>query len=215
MYAPSYPQPQQPYGAPQQGAFPPTIGQAPRERRVDETFGWFPGAVSAGALLFVVGRILSLLMGDSISIEDTEFIAGGVAVWGLFAFWEIFRRTRPTSLVVIGGQIGIYRKGQLDGVVGFGQLTHFRLSIINTARECIFFGLATLGGGFGLLGTLSEGHLAAAFYALGAFVFGGAGLASCLWSRAMCVHYWIPKGGGTETVVMRRSDLNRIGWPTV
>jgi hypothetical protein len=44
---------------------------------------------------------------------------------------------------------------------------------------------------------------------------GGTGaLASAIWSRGMCRHYYVPKGGGTETVVLRTKELQRLGcWP--
>lgn len=90
---------------------------------------------------------MELIFGEGVSIEDTEFIAGSLLVAGLFGFWEIWRRTRPTSLVLIGGHLGVYRKGQLHEIAGFGQLTHHRLIVINTLGECIFFGLFALGGG--------------------------------------------------------------------
>lgn len=128
-------------------------------------------------------------------------------VAALFGFWEIWRRTRPTSLVLVGGHLRIHRKGQLAEIATFGQLTHYRLSIVNTMREIMLFGVV------GVVATLANGHVGNTLYSFAALLVGGGGLAGCIWARAMCVHYWIPKSGGTETVVLRKSGLTRIGWP--
>jgi hypothetical protein len=187
--------------------------QAPHERRVDETFGWFPGSAAIAALFVVMGQAMNVMARESLAVEDLEVIGGALAVTALFGFWEIWRRTRPTSLILIGGHLGIYRKGQLAEIAGFGQLTHYRLSVINTMREVMLFGIVGLGGLLGVLGTLSNGHFAGAFYSFAALAVGAGGLASCIWQRIMCVHYWIPKSGGTETVVLRKKELTRVGWP--
>jgi len=59
--------------------------------------------------------------------------------------------------VLFGDRIGVYRSGKLEGVIGFGQVTWFRLSIVNSLREYMLFGLVGLGGLFGSMAAASAG----------------------------------------------------------
>jgi hypothetical protein len=114
---------------------------------------------------------------------------------------------------VVGDRIGVYRKAQLETVIGFGQVTWFRLNLANSLREYMLFGVFGMGGLLGVVGSLSSGSLPGALWAAAAALGGIGGFASSIWSRGMCNHYIVPKGNGTETVVLRRSELTRVGWP--
>jgi hypothetical protein len=200
--------------APAGNPFPPRLVDASRQHRVNETFGWFPAALATACILAILGTFLmAILEGGFDTTDQLKFCAGAAAVAGLCAFWEIWRRTHPTALIVVGDQIGVYRKGVLEGVIGFGQITWFRLNISNSLREYMLFGIFGFGGLLGVVGSLSSGAAPAALWSAAAAFGGLGGLASSIWSRGMCLHYYIPKGGGTETVVLRRAELVRVGWP--
>jgi hypothetical protein len=208
------PQPSFAPQAPPGNPFPPRLVDASKQHRVNETFGWFPASLATASILAIVGTLLmAILEGGFDNFDQLKFCAIAAVVAALCGFWEIWRRTHPTSLVVVGEQIGVYRKGMLEGVIGFGQITWFRLNIVNSLREYMLFGILGFGGLLGALGALSAGSLPGAMWAAAAAFGGLGGLASSIWSRGMCNHYYVPKGGGTETVVLRRSELVRVGWP--
>jgi hypothetical protein len=197
------------------GVFPQRLAEVPRELRVDETFGWFPASLAIAALLAVLGTMIRAVQNEGFdSMQELEFVGIALVVAVLMGFWEVWRRTHPTSLFVTGGRVGIYRKGELEKVAGFGEITWYRLNMVNSLREYMLFGLCGLGGCLGALGAASSGSMYGAMWAAAAGLGGLGGLASAIWSRGMCNHYHLPKGGGTETVVLRRSDLTRVRWPS-
>jgi hypothetical protein len=207
------------HGAPSQppmqgNPFTPRLADTPRPLRVSETFGFFPASLATAALLAIFGTfVMAITEGGFDNLDQMKFCAGAAAVAAACIVWEIYRRTHPTTLVVAGDRIGLYRKGMLEGVVGFGQITWFRLNIVNSIREYMLFGIFGFGGIFGVLGSLSVASAPGVLWSAAAMLGGVGGLASSIWSRGMCMHYYVPKGGGTETVVLRKSELARVGWP--
>lgn len=188
---------------------------APADRRIDETFGWFPAAFALAAICGVLGTIITaILEGGFDSMDQMWMILGGVVAAALLAFWEFWRRTHVTSLVVMGGRIGIYRKGELEMVVTGNQMTWFRLNFSNSLREYILFGMCGLSLPFGATQMFSARYLGMGLWMMGLGLGGCLAFASTVWARGLCFHYYIPKGNGTETVVLAKSRLRQLGnWP--
>lgn len=193
-------------------AFPARLDDAPADRRLDETFGWFPGAVALGSVIAIIAWLIGVAQRNKIATEDLQVLGGATAVALLFGFWEVARRLRPTSLVLGNGAIGVYRSGALDCVVPYGQVAWYRLHIVNTVREYLLFGLLALGALPVAPSTMSRDVVFGLLMA--ALGIGSAlALASAIWSRGLCYHYMVPKGSGTEECTFKRSDLRRFGWP--
>lgn len=193
---------------------PARLGDAPSGARIDETFGWFPASVVVASILGVLGAVITAIREGGFELTMLELTGGAIVAVFLFGFWEFWRRARPTSLVVSPDRrIGIYRKGELVTVVTFNDITHYRLSPINTMRECILFGVVGGGGIVSGLAALSGKNTGLALWTIAVGVGGAMAFVSTVWSRVMCRHYYIPKGNHNETVVLRRSDLTRVGWP--
>src|SRR5262245_50416531 len=99
---------------PEQPQFPPTIEPVPEQARLAETFAFTPGALSIGAILGLAGFGIGLAShGGPRSLEDLYLPGGCIAAAVLFGLWEIVRRSRRTTLVFLGGRMGIYRGGRL------------------------------------------------------------------------------------------------------
>lgn len=205
--------PPNPYGAPD-SELPQHLNMAPQDRRIDETFGFFPGAFALAAVFGIIGTIVSAIIGGGFdNMEQMYWIGGGVVAAVLFAFWEFWRRMNPTSLVVMGGRIGLYRKGVLDMTITASQMTWFRLNFANSLREYMLFGFCGLALPGGAV-SFASGSFGPGIWMIGLGLGGCLAFASSVWSRGMCFHYYVPKGGGTETVVLPKSKLRRLGnWP--
>ena len=193
-------------------AFPARLDDAPADSRLDETFGWFPGAVALGSVIAIIAWLIGVARRDKIATEDLEVLGGAAAVALLFGFWEVARRLRPTSLGLGNGAIGIYRRGALDSVVPYGQVAWYRLHIVNTIREYAFFGILTLGA-VPVVPSMMARDLVFGLLMAALGLGSALGLASAIWSRSLCYHYMVPEGSGTEEVTFKRSDLKRFGWP--
>lgn len=193
-------------------AFPARLDEAPTDRRLDETFGWFPGAVALGSVIALIATLIGVARRDTIATEDLAVLGAATAAALLFGFWEVARRLRRTSLVLGNGTIGIYRRGALDSVVQRGQVGLFRLHMVNTIREYAFLGFLALGALPVAPSTLARDVVSGLL--MTALGLGSAlGLASSIWSRRFCSYYVVPMGSRTEQVAFKRSDLKRFGWP--
>lgn len=214
---PAYGPPAQGFGAPvsavQTRAFPENLVDAPRELRIDETFGFFPGAIVVACFFALIGSVIALIRNEGLTIPQLEFSGGALAAIVVFGAWEVFRRARPTSLVLMNGQLGVYRKGKLDGVVSFGQISHFRLHAVNSLREYVLFGLFGFGSFASGAALLGSGQLEMAVWTMAVGLGGIVALASSIYARGMCFHYDLPKGSGVERVALRKKHLPKIGWP--
>jgi hypothetical protein len=71
--------------------------------------------------------------------------------------------------------------------------------------------MCALGGVFGAPAAAMSGQIGGAMWAAAVGIGGCLSLASSIWSRGMCLHYYVPKGGGTETVVLRKGELKKLG----
>ncbi|AKU95461.1 hypothetical protein AKJ09_02125 [Labilithrix luteola] len=196
------------------GAPPLRLVDVPAAARIDETFGWFPASVVVAGVLGVIGAVITAIQEGGFDLPMLQLTGGAIVAIFVFGFWEFWRRKRRTSVVLSPDRrLAIYRKGQLAGVATFDQVTHFRLSPINTLRECMLFGVVGVGGILTGLASIAGPKPSLAVWTLAGGVGGCMALISTVWSRVMCSHYYIPKGNHTETVVLRRSDLSRVGWP--
>jgi hypothetical protein len=192
-------------------AFPARLDEAPADRRLDETFGWFPGSVALGSVIAIIATLIGVTRRNTIATEDLVALGGASAAALLFGFWEVARRLRRTSLVLGNGTIGIYRRGALDSVVQQGQVPLFRLHIVSTIREYAFLGFLALGALPVAPSTLARDVVSGLL--LTALGLGSAlGLASSIKSRRYCSYYLVPMGSHTERVAFKRSDLKRFGW---
>ena len=190
--------------------FPRDLQSIPVEQRVRETFGCVP------ATLAFVALVLSLdVGGDLVAAATTRpntpttlaVVLGLLFASLLFGGWEAWRRARRVTLVVTPTGVAINPNGALDVLVHPYQQADNKLSVVNTLREFGLYGLVTVLGFFSLLG--SSGRLHALVWT-GAFTLGGAMcLASSIWVRAMGRHMMVPRGRGTELVVLRASDVRR------
>jgi hypothetical protein len=215
MY-PQYPGQAPPLPQPQHGgALPPSLHEVPHDARLHETFGVGLGAVAIGSLILAANYLVQLVGEGFQDVQDLEWF-GGTLVLGLATgAGEIFRRARATTIVPRGPQVGLYRGGKLDRVIGFGEIGEFRLRITNTIRELFAFGML---GVFGAIGAVVEASdpanasLSVVAWALAVGIACLGGFASSIWVRTLAKHYIVPRGGGTEHVVVLKSSLRRFGW---
>lgn len=153
---------------------------------------------------------------DGFTTGRLQFLGAALAVFLLFGAWEVLRRRRGTTLVLRERQVGLYRNGQLQGVVGRDAILPYALHPINTVREVILFGVL---GPFPLLfafSAIGSGKISEAFWAGTIGLAGTAALASTIYHRIMCKHYVVPRGMGSETLAFRRARLDQLhrllGW---
>lgn len=200
----------QPAYAQQQSPFPPTLDAVPAEARLPETFAFTPGALAVGAVLGLAGWLMSFLSRGPSKLEDLYVPAGCVAGAILFGLWEIFRRLGRTVVAFHGDQIGVYRSGKLTDVAYRSQIMVYQLSVINTVRELLAFGmlgLMSLGGGAVTVGRdLGMGLI---FLGIGVGLTGA--FISSIYARIACRHFFVPKGQSTEQVMFTRGAAGRFG----
>jgi hypothetical protein len=197
----------QPAPAPADG-FPPRLEDVPIEARVGERFGWLAGAAAIACAVYSVywGNMLR----GGYDLQSLGVEAGCVVGAVFFAWYEVWRRLKRTVLVARGPSLGVYRKGALALVIGRGQVAPYELHVMNTIRYLwvpvlfgpivLFVGLASLTGKADTEGLV--------MVLAGAYVTAIA--ASIIWTRIVCKHFFIPKGGGREEVLFRTSDVARL-----
>jgi hypothetical protein len=138
------------------------------------------------------------------------YVIGGLVVAAGLAFWEITRRKSPTVLVPHGGKIAIYRKGKLSEVTTAGAITRYVLHPFNTIRMMMAPVVVTGVSAAGLLGMFSsKGGPPQGLFLLGV-AWGVALGVSLVRTRIRSPRYKIPHGGGTEEVMLRGMDADRL-----
>lgn len=190
--------------------FPTALAEVPAHARVAETFGFTPLSLSIGGFLGFAGSLIGVAMRGIDELSDVYLPAGCLAGFLLFGAWELMRRRSKTVLAFAGPQIGIYRKGILGEVVQRSAIAIYKLSIVNTIRELMIFGIFGFFGTFGGLMTIARDP------ALGLCMLGGGiGMAgafvSSIYARVACRHFFVPRGRGTEHVVFARAVIDPFG----
>lgn len=191
--------------------FPPALDAVPPEHRLTETFAFTPGALAIGAALGLAGFSIAFGTSGGPKSLDDLYLPGACAAGAiLFGAWETLRRMQRTSLVFAGDRMGVYRGKQLAEVAHRGQITIYQLSVLNTVRELFGFGLFTLillpAAAFSLGREPATGLMM-----LGAGLGSAGALASSIYARIACRHFFVPKGTGTEQVMFSRGELGRFG----
>ncbi len=195
----------------QQQPFPPTLQPVPEDARLAETFAFTPGALAVGATLGLFGFIVALASGKgATSMNDLYYPLACTLGAILFGFWEVMRRLNRTSLVFYGNQMGVYRGGKLVQVGSRNQIMVYQLSVINTIRELMAFGMLGFGGM--IMGAVTVGrNLGVGLTFLGAGVGLTGAFISSIYGRIACRHFFVPKGNGTEQVMFTRGIASRFG----
>lgn len=200
----------QPAHAQPPSPFPPTLDAVPAEARLPETFAFTPGALAAGAVLGLAGWLIALGARGPSRLDDLYVPAGCAAGAVLFGTWELLRRLGRTVVAFHGNQIGMYRGGKLSDVAYRSQIMVYQLSILNTIRELLAFGmlgLMALGGGAATVGK----NLGIGLIFLGVGVGLTGAFISSIYARIACRHFFVPKGQGTEQVMFTRGAAGRFG----
>lgn len=147
--------------------------------------------------------LIPIVVGEPTIHDSKPYIIIGLAVGGgLLLFYEFYRRSKTLALVNAPGGIAIYRKGKLDLITLPEGTQRFVLSWFNTFRFLI--------GPVFLTVTFVAGYLQPKSHIV---FLAGAGicafsLASVVYTRILCVHYFIPKANGrAEQIVLSRSNL--------
>lgn len=203
-----------PTTAPLDGAvgFPARVEAAPVEARIDETFGAIPGAIAVAALMFALSQV-PVLFGERTPRGALPMALGAFGVFAVFAFMEIYRRVRRTSLVFVNGNIGIYRGGRFAQAITPREMAPYKLSILNGVRELMLFGIAFMWGGcavFGQSGTRGV-SFTGLFFSVALLLGAGVALLSTLRIRFMCKHFLVPRGRGSQQVALPTATLQRMG----
>jgi hypothetical protein len=206
----------QPAFAPAQApapGFPPRLQDVPIEVRVGERFGWLAGAAAIAGAVYAVW-FGGVLLGPK-SKPDLQSIGievGCVIGAIFFAWYEIWRRLKRTVLVARGASIGVYRKGALEIVIGRGQMQPYELRILNTVRYLlvpVLLGPMLLLVGLASLAGSGSGKMDSVWMALAGGYVTSIGV-SIVWTRILCKHFFIAKGGGREEVLFTSADLTRL-----
>ncbi len=215
----------QPYGYPPQQApapvpqpppsgLPVALMQVPASARLKETFGVGFGALGIAGFFIFAGYALDAVLNGLGDLENLAYLGGGLAVGVLASGVELYRRLRPTVLVPFGDRIGIYRRGQLSGTIAWGQLVEFRLRITNTIRELVLYGAVCFWAGLSALAFAADASASSVLWVAWSFAaatFGFGALGSTIWVRMLSKHYFVPKGGGREKVMLLKSKLRTAG----
>ncbi len=195
--------------AQQHSPFPPALESVPAEARLPETFAFTPGALAAGAVLGLAGWLITLGSRGATSLEDLYVPAGCVAGALLFGIWEVFRRLGRTVVAFHGDQIGVYRSGKLVDVAYRSQIMVYQLSVINTVRELVAFGmLGMMALGGGAMTVARDLGMGLIFLGVGIGLSGA--FVSSIYARIACRHFFVPKGKSTEQVMFTRGAAGRF-----
>ena len=188
----------------------------PPQHRLTETFGVGFGAVGVGGLVVAAGYLIEVIRSGLDDLDSLKYFGIALVVGLPCGAYEIYRRLNPTTLVPGQGQLGIYRGGKLDRVIPYAALTEFRLRITNTIREIFAFGMLGLFGLFGAFAAMGDAATTGATLGLAWAVAVGvtclSGLGSAIWVRTLARHYIVPKGNGSETIVLKKAELRAVGW---
>ncbi|MCB9596966.1 MAG: hypothetical protein H6719_29860 [Sandaracinaceae bacterium] len=190
--------------------FPASLDQVPAHAVAVETFGFTPLSLALGGLLGLLGSLVGLAThGMNQGLPDLYLPAGCLAGLLVFGGFEVWRRRSKTALAFMGDHVAVYRAGQLAETFTRRGIILYRLSILNTIREVMLFGIlgpfAILGG----LATLAEPSIGLCVLGVGVGMTGAA--ASAIYARVACRHFFVPRGGTTEHVVFTRGLAERFG----
>jgi hypothetical protein len=200
-------------------AFPPALVHVPLEARLRSRPGWGFGAVGAGSLLIGGAHLLYWVLGGFSDIQALEVAAGGLALGALCVIVQLLRLLKPITLALGPEQrIGVYVGGQLMRSIVRGDIVWYRLSIVNTLREFLAFGMVGVGGLIAAVVYLAGasdaniGYLLPIAWTITAAIACIGLLGNSVWTRAMARHYFVQGGGKRYTVVFQKTDLRRLGW---
>lgn len=182
------------------------LAAVPPTQRVDETNPWLAGTLAVAGLLVAIGTLVDILSSPRHDDSQLKLLGGALAATLLFGGYEIYRRTRRSALAFLPDRtIAIYTKGQLVGHVHAGQISWFKLNVVNTIREFMLFGIFALGGVFGLTALNFRGGFL--FFVLAACLGSISAFASSIYDRVMCVHYVVP---GAGNVAFPKSKMRAV-----
>lgn len=185
--------------------FPKDFDAVPADARTIEALGITPITFAIGFSIALLGCAVGLLEHGFHGVSDLYIPAGCALGFVVFAGAEIWRRTSRYGLAFAGNQVGIYRKGQLQSVVPRAHVMPFKLSLLNTIRELMLFGVLAF---FGLAGSaviFSQPMIG--LWGLGVGVALAGGFASSIYIRLMCLHYIVHDHA---TLAFTRGDAARL-----
>jgi hypothetical protein len=190
--------------------FPPTIDAVPAEGRLAETFAFTPGALAIGGLLGLIGSFIGIQQHGFRELEQLYLPGVCFLVAVFFGAGEIWRRMHRLEVVFWGNQIGVYRRGMLVQTAYRSQIQIYQLSILNTIRELMAFGMfALIGLALGIFSARSDLGLRLMF--IGAAIGSCGAFTSSIYARIACRHFFIPDGKSTDQVMYTRGDASRFG----
>ena len=177
---------------------------------IDETFGFSAGAVGSAGLLVALGMIV-----DSTTTYAWWHLPAALGTGVLGFAYDVLRRRRRLAFVAHGrDHIGVYRKKRLACIARLDELVRYRLSLLNTFRQFMAFGLSAVGGGFvfGMIVAFGEHRYATAMLvSAGAMIGGTLGFVTTAWSRVVCIHFVLQNPQvGSEVIVLRRRDATTL-----
>ncbi len=184
---------------PQASMFPERLRDAPREQRVDETFGWLPAFVA-----------LAVMTVAASGPPPEAWPVLGIFTLPLVA-WEAWRRLRRRSLVVLSTHIGVYRGGKLVVVVPFGHLRPYELRLTNTVRQYVLFGIVAVISTVAEISAIATAPAGIAVTGGGFAIAAVAGFAGAIYTRRLCWWFLAPQGSGPEQLLVTRAAAARIG----
>lgn len=191
--------------------FPEQLEQVPEDQHLPEALGLGFGGVAVGCLLVAIAYASQLL--KSFNVGAAQFAGGALVVGAISGYLEVRRRRLPLTLVPRGEEIGAYRAGRFVQSFHRGQTTWYQLSVLNTIREVMIFGMMALVLSLATLGLLATRELSVP----AAWMVGGAIAANLLFyssilTRVLSKQYYLPNTVASGTVSFRKSALTRFGW---
>ena len=200
------PAPSAPAAARSAVLFPAQRSEVPDEEQAHERFGWVAGLVAVCCVPVVV---------MAAALEPWE--PKGVVLFGAIglgcALAEVSRRRSAATLVVRQGQLAVYRRGARAESFPLGQVTRILRSGRRAARPLAACFLVAVPGVLLLVVDRSRLTPLLAAVAVAFLALGGGGAWSLVRTELQLKSFRIPRGAGTDTVLLTPEDAQRLFGP--